>query len=199
MQTSQMARGTAKAAVSAFSHADFAPRRQTRAFAASLQAFTYDGDTPASAQKAGKGLKREESSDDVSSLSSSGSTSAFDIEDAPFGASSTRKRKRGLDSPSTAVTSISTTTSTRTSPRKGGVKGEDGTIGKMKKARRQPAKRIVNEAGEEEIQAPTNWEEIYDAVKEMRKTKLAPVDTMGCETLAEEHLTPRVSVIHSLR
>jgi endonuclease-3 len=43
-----------------------------------------------------------------------------------------------------------------------------------------------------EIHPPPNWEEIYEAVKEMRKKVLAPVDTMGCETLAQEHSSPRV-------
>ena len=135
-------------------------------------------------------MKREDISDDetLSSLSS-----VFDIEDVPFKTTASRKRKRGLDSPSTAITTKSTSTSTRTSPRKADGKSKDGTVGKMKKAKRQPAKRIVNEAGETVVTAPAKWEEIYDAVREMRRDKLAPVDTMGCETLAEEHLTPRVS------
>ncbi|KAL6715878.1 alpha,alpha-trehalase nth1 [Lecanora helva] len=181
-----MARNAAKAA-SSLSHLDFVPRRQTRAFAASLQTFTYNAES-----KANGDVKREDLSGDDSSLSSAASESVFDIEDIALGASPSKKRKRGLDSPSTAVTSVSTVTSTRTSPRKGGViKGEDASIGKPKKAKRQPAKRIVNEVGEEEVQPPGKWEEVYDAVKEMRKERLAPVDTMGCETLAEEHLTPR--------
>lgn len=189
MKTSRIARDTAKVATS-FSQADFAPRRQTRAFAASLQAFTANGDvtlTTPSPRK--KGVKREDTSDDES-LSSL--ASIFDIEDVPFEASTSRKRKRGLGSPSTTVTTKSTSRSTRTSPRKPDARSEDGTVGKLKKAKRQPAKRIVNEAGELEIEAPANWEEIYDAVREMRKERLAPVDTMGCETLAEENLTPRV-------
>ena len=194
MTTSRFARGTAKIATT-ISQADFAPRRQTRSFAASLQAFAYNG--PESSRAAGKeGVKSEDSGDDLSSLSSAGSACDLDIEDLPFGTAPSRKRKRGVDTPSTAVTTISTATSTRTSPRKQGVKLEDGTIGKTGKARktkRQPAKRIVNAAGDEEVQAPGDWEEIYEAVREMRKEKLAPVDTMGCETLAEEHMTPRVS------
>ena len=188
MKTSRIARDTAKAAFS-ISQADYAPRRQTRAFAASLQAFTANGDVPLSSPGK-KQVKREDTSDD-GSLSSLSST--FDIEDAPFESSTSRKRKRGLDSPSTAVITKSASTSTRTSPRKPDVKSEDGTVGKFKKAKRLPAKRVVNDAGEVEIEAPANWEGIYDAVIEMRKKKLAPVDTMGCETLAEEHLTPRVS------
>ncbi len=187
MKTSRIARDSAKAAIS-FSPADYAPRRQTRAFAASLQAFTANGGItlPGPEKKA---VKREDTSDD-DSLSSS--ASVFDIEDGPFQSSTSRKRKRGPDSPSTTVTTKSTSISVRTSPRKPGTTLEDGTVGKLKKAKRQPAKQIVNDAGEVEIEAPVNWEEIYDAVTEMRKERLAPVDTMGCETLAEEHLKPRV-------
>ncbi|KAF2817746.1 DNA glycosylase, partial [Mytilinidion resinicola] len=38
---------------------------------------------------------------------------------------------------------------------------------------------------------PENWEEIYSLVQEMRASKLAPVDTMGCETLADPTVPPR--------
>lgn len=188
MKTSRIARDTAKVAIS-FSQADYAPRRQTRAFAASLQAFSANGEVPLPSPGR-NGVKREDTSDD-DSLSTL--ASVFDIEDVPFESSTSRKRKRGLGSPSTAITTKSTSTSTRNSPRKPDLTSEDGTVGKLKKAKRQPAKRIVNEAGEAKIEAPANWEEIYDAVREMRKERLAPVDTMGCEMLAEEHLTPRVS------
>ena len=187
MKTSRIARDTAKAI--SFPQADYAPRRQTRAFAASLQAFTANRDGPDQSLRE-EGVKREDTSDD-GSLSSP--ASVFDIEDVPIESSASRKRKMGLDSPSTAAITKSTFANTRSSPRKTDVKSEDGTVGKFRKAKRQPAKRIVNDAGEVEIEAPANWEEIYDAVREMRKERLAPVDTMGCETLAEEHLTPRVS------
>lgn len=194
MTSSRLVRGTAKIAT-AITQADFATRRQTRSFAASLQAFAYNG--PETSGQAGKErVKSENSGNDVSSLSSAGSAYELDMEDLPFGTAPSRKRKRGVDSPSTAVTTISTTTSTRTSPRKQGVKLEDGIIGKpgkARKAKRQPAKRIVNAVGDEVVQPPGDWEEIYEAVRDMRKERLAPVDTMGCETLAEEHVTPRVS------
>ena len=183
-----MARSTAKAAAYVY-HTDIVPRRQTRAFAASLQAFAHseDGDLK-------RVIKHEQPSDDDSSPSSAVSQSVFDIEDAHFTTLSSKKRKRGFGIPSTVVTSVSTVTTTRTSPRKSqGSQEGPATTAKINKARRQPAKRITNEAGKEEVQPPTNWEEIYDVVKKMRKEKLAPVDTMGCETLAEEHLIPRVS------
>ena len=190
MKTSRIARDTAKAKLAiSSSQADYLPRRQTRAFAASLHAFTANGDVPL-ASLGKKGVKLEGTSDD-DSLSTLGSV--FDIEDVPFESSASRKRKRGLDSPSTAITTKSSAPSiSRTSPRKPEVTPEDDTVGKRKRAKRQPAKKIVNDAGEVKVEAPANWEQIYDAVKEMRKERLAPVDTMGCETLAENNLTPRV-------
>ena len=191
MKTSRLARDSAKVAIS-ISQADYTPRRQTRAFAASLQVFTANGHVPLPSP--GKqGVTRQDTSDDEPLSSPASICDIKDIEDVPFRPSTSKKRKRGLDGPSTTVIAKSTSTSTRTSPRKPDVKIEDGTVSKVKKAKRQPAKRIVNDAGEVEIEAPANWEEIYDAVREMRKEKLAPVDTMGCETLAQEHLTPRVS------
>ena len=182
MKTSRIARETARI-TQRLAQDDIVPRRQTRAFAASLSAFTANG---APLQDDSENVKQEDTSNSDSSLSSLHSAAGFDIEDAVIKASPSRKRKRGLETPSTTVTTVSTTTSTRTSPRKSAA-GE-----KPKKAKRQPAKQTINEAGEVEIHPPANWQEIYDAVKEMRKKVLAPVDTMGCETLAEEHLSPRV-------
>ena len=190
MKTSRIARDTAKVALS-FTQAEHATRRQTRAFAASLRASTPDGDVPPS-NPPKKGVNSGEASDGGSPFPFL--DLVFDIEDAPSDSPASRKRKRGLNSPSTAVTPKSSASSfSHTTSHKPDVKSEDGTVGKRRKAKRQPAKRIVNQVGEIKVEAPANWEEIYDAVKEMRKERLAPVDTMGCETLAEEHLTPRVS------
>ncbi|MCJ1462165.1 DNA N-glycosylase and apurinic/apyrimidinic (AP) lyase [Pseudocyphellaria aurata] len=161
-------------------------RRQTRSFATSLQAFSADGNSPNKTKDAT--IKQEDFTDDDSELSSLASSTAVDIEDFPIEISPSRKRKRESDTPATTLTSISTRTTTRSSPRKAGLKAEDGTV---KKARRQPAQKLYNEAGEVEIHAPKNWEEMYDSMKEMRKRSLAPVDTMGCETLAEERVSPR--------
>ena len=188
MKTSRIARETAKV-TRRLSRDDAHPRRQTRSFAASLNAFTAEG---APIKNKALNVKKEDLSDNNSSLSSSHSASDFDIEDVVPEVSTARKRKRGLDTPSTTITTVSATTSTRTSPRKA------NTGGGIRKAKRQPAKQSINEAGEVEIHPPANWQEIYVAVKEMRKKVLAPVDTMGCETLAEEHLTPRVCFILQL-
>ncbi|GBB91999.1 hypothetical protein RclHR1_01950011 [Rhizophagus clarus] len=48
---------------------------------------------------------------------------------------------------------------------------------------------------------PTSWEEVYNAIKEYRKNIIAPVDTMGCERLADEpsdHITPQTSRFQTL-
>lgn len=61
-----------------------------------------------------------------------------------------------------------------------------------KKARRQPAKRIKGEHHGSPLKRspPPNWEQVYALTAEMRKRVLAPVDTMGCESLAEDHRPP---------
>ncbi|KAJ4343472.1 alpha,alpha-trehalase nth1 [Didymella glomerata] len=62
---------------------------------------------------------------------------------------------------------------------------------KPKKARRVPAKKINGADGRVKIEPPPNWEEIYALTREMRNENLAPVDTMGCESLADKQRSPR--------
>jgi endonuclease-3 len=62
---------------------------------------------------------------------------------------------------------------------------------KPKKVRRTPAKKIKGEDGSFTVQPPSNWEEMYALTRQMRNENLAPVDTMGCESLAERTRTPR--------
>lgn len=59
------------------------------------------------------------------------------------------------------------------------------------KVRRQPAKHIKGPNGSVTVEAPANWEQVYSITAEMRKRVLAPVDTMGCESLAEDNRSPR--------
>ncbi|MCJ1286446.1 DNA N-glycosylase and apurinic/apyrimidinic (AP) lyase [Xylographa opegraphella] len=182
MRTSRIAQETAKLS-QAISPSKPAIRRQTRSFANSLSAFAAAG-SPITTSTSNP------EDDDSSSLSST--SSSADIEDYSR-LTPSRKRKHGVDSPTTVVSSVSI--STRSSPRKRGVKAEDGsTEGRVKpvgKVKRQPAKEVVDDAGEVEIHPPAHWEEVYEAVKEMRKRLLAPVDTMGCERLADEGLSER--------
>ncbi|KAL8948035.1 MAG: hypothetical protein Q9222_005738 [Ikaeria aurantiellina] len=177
MKTSRVARETAIIRP----NAEIATRRQTRSFAASINAFAAGGAT----------IKSEDDDNDSSSLSSVGSPAPLDIEDALL-VGTPQKRKRGIECPATTVTTASTIESkVKTSPRKVDIKAEDGTPARIKKGRKQPAKKITNDSGEVEIHPPANWEEIYTAVQEMRKKVLAPVDTMGCESLAEDTRSPR--------
>ncbi|KAI4113559.1 MAG: hypothetical protein LQ345_005492, partial [Seirophora villosa] len=100
------------------------------------------------------------------------------------------KRKRGIDDlANTAGTTAPALA--KVPPRETTFKSEDGSPAKVKKGRKQPAKKVVTETGEVAIHPPANWVEIYAAVQEMRKQVLAPVDTMGCESLAEDHRTPQ--------
>lgn len=59
-----------------------------------------------------------------------------------------------------------------------------------RKARRQPAKRIKGPNGDVKVEPPPNWETVYNITAEMRKRVLAPVDTMGCESAAEDSRSP---------
>jgi endonuclease-3 len=62
---------------------------------------------------------------------------------------------------------------------------------KPRKARRVPAKKINGADGIVKVEPPPNWEEIYALTREMRNANLAPVDTMGCESLADRQRSPR--------
>ena len=182
MKSSRIAQETARV-VKGKSLESLPPRRQTRAFAASLRGFSAS-DLPLD-----EVVKQEvggESDSDPSSPSS------IDIEDLPFNTPVSKKRKRELKTPSTAVTTISTSTSTRTSPRKAGLQEGGAVPGKIKKARRQPAKKVVRNDGTVQYEAPLNWEEVFEVTREMRKNNLAPVDTMGCERIADPKLSLKV-------
>lgn len=190
MRTSRVSQETAKITKHLSSNT-ISTRRQTRSFVASLNAYATSASLKTDVAIE---AKREDNSDDESDLTSASLGETGDIEDTIAPSFSSRKRKRGADTPATTVTSISSSTTERLSPRKGEIKSEDSGNGKIKKVRRQPAKKVIN--GEVKIHPPDNWAEIYSAVTEMRKRVLAPVDTMGCETLAEEQASPRVCSVN---
>ena len=189
MRTSRIARETAKTITrtSNDSHNSFV-RPQTRSFAATLQAYAAIK-SPGHETEV---FKPELVSEDESSLSSISSTAILDIEDIASPIVSPRKRKREPVKISHESTRVTIKSIPRASSHESSLSIENEPVRKRKKAKRQPAKGIVNEAGEVEIRPPANWEKIYDTVKEMRKSVLAPVDTMGCETLAQESVSPRV-------
>lgn len=193
MRTSRVSRETAKISNPFFPNTS-STRHQTRSFAASLSAYAANGSLNTDVPTVSK---REDPSDDTSDLSTTVSEGNGDIEDV-IRPSSSRKRKRGADTPGTTVTSISSSLTERLTPEKREINYEGIGDGKPKKILRQSAKKLVNDNGKVEIHPPDNWEEIYSAVTDMRKRALAPVDTMGCETLAEEQASPRVCSVNLL-
>lgn len=116
-------------------------------------------------------------SQDEDSDFSTALSSPHDNENAT--ASSIKKRKRGQD---VKIANVS--------PRKAPKLESDSE--KKPKARRQPAKHIKGPNGIVlKTEPPTDWEKIYEITQVMRKRVIAPVDTMGCESLAEDHRSPR--------
>lgn len=94
-----------------------------------------------------------------------------------------KKRKRGQAGSIAVKQEIKETTITSiASPKKDT---------KPKKARRTPAKKVKTADGSVKIEPPPNWEEIYALTREMRNENVAPVDTMGCESLASHRASPR--------
>jgi endonuclease-3 len=97
-----------------------------------------------------------------------------------------RKRKRDHDAP--VVTKVKHETEEISLTEIASPKKE---ISKPKKARRIPAKKVVTSNGRVKVEPPPNWEEIYALTREMRNENVAPVDTMGCESLADRSASPR--------
>ncbi|KAI1380790.1 DNA glycosylase [Hypoxylon crocopeplum] len=116
-----------------------------------------------------------------------------DIEDAIPNATTTRKRKR---------TTVLETPSIAFSPRRTiktevlETKEKIAVTKNQPRRQRKPARKTVDDdTGETKVSAPSDWEEMYDAVKKMRApggvAANAAVDTMGCERLAETSASPR--------
>ena len=184
MRTSRISQESAKL----FNALSSTGRRTSSRLRANSSALTSDtgqsGSLVASAT-----IKNEILDDEPTAASTITVSTAGDIEDSVL-PSSSKKRKRGAETPPTSVTA--SPTPKRTS-RRAAVKVEETTITplRQKKARKQPAKKVKKEDGEVEIHAPPNWQELYNTCLEMRKNIVAPVDTMGCETLAQENISPR--------
>ena len=136
-----------------------------------------------SSQRTEGGAPDAEEPDTESSLSTPPQTPTKDeSEIASRTSGSARKRKR--NSPKALSKVASETTSIRMKPRR--------SIERPKKARRQPARPVKDDASSTvKVEPPPNWEEVYRSTQDMRRNWQAPVDTMGCESLAENKRTPR--------
>lgn len=107
-----------------------------------------------------------------------------------------RKRKRE-SAPRTPIKKLSNKTVVKTEIE------ESVTFTPTKERRvRKPARQVKNEeTGEVEIHPPNDWAEVYAMVKEMRLSgpaQNAAVDTMGCERLGLDSVTPKVKRFHTL-
>lgn len=202
MPASRLSRETSKYFNnSAASTPPTAPPRSTRS---SIARFAYTA-TPSTAKE----------DDDSSSLSELSFNS--DIEDAVKGPLRSTARANGTSSTTTLKRKRATTTTTTTptsSPRKTKIKLEtdleldfttlpsSGTPPKPRRAARKPARRVTSPTtGRTTVEPPSDWEEMYRLVKEMRVSgpaSNAAVDTMGCERLAGRDASPRDKRFHTL-
>jgi endonuclease-3 len=164
MRTSKISQETSK-----IINANSPPPSTRRTTRSSLTRFAHNG-----ASKA----KDEDDSDSLKDPP--------DIEDA---IASSRKRKRS-ESSTLIKRSLRKTITIKTEI-------EDNVTFSPSKDRkvRKPARQVKNEeTGEVEIHPPNDWAEVYAMVKEMRTEGVAQnaaVDTMGCESLAEDNVNPR--------
>jgi endonuclease-3 len=130
-----------------------------------------------------KAEETEVEMESASQLSSEPSDDGDDKDDAfTVAPAPSHKRKRAATGVSAPTKSSYFTTHTTTST---------PVNAPSKKPRRQPSKKITTPSGEVKFEAPTDWETSYNLTKEMRKSLLAPVDTMGCERLADADASPR--------
>ena len=187
--------------------------RNTRSFARSLRAFNAtngfraDEKPPEVARPNGEGAGRagdqlEIESDSDSELSSPPSVSGISDDDyddvaasskgevlgsaADLTAKSGRKRKLASTESDSEKPSTGAARPFRTARPRNAKKVED----KKAEEKDQLVKRLVDE--EDGVEPPPRWRETYDTMKAMRSKIVAPVDTMGCERLADEEVSERV-------
>lgn len=110
-------------------------------------------------------------------------------------ASSTLGKRKREPADNLTTSTTSETTTVRRSPRKETVANNATST---RKPRRQPAKHIKGPNGNLTVEPPANWTEVYNTTAAMRKRIIAPVDTMGCESLAETHRSPRDQRLQTL-
>ncbi|KLJ08465.1 hypothetical protein EMPG_16109 [Blastomyces silverae] len=159
-------------------------------------------------------IKDEPQSDshDDSELSSANTTDIEDLLTPRRPITQERKRKRGQDSLSNIEIKRSASATRQIPSRRMSSTSQKPTIIKKeeieseskptpkRQPRRLPARRSTGPNGVVvKVEPPSNWEKIYDIVKEMRrKNPTAPVDTMGCSQLYWRDSSPRDRRFHIL-
>ncbi|KAK3673430.1 alpha,alpha-trehalase nth1 [Recurvomyces mirabilis] len=141
---------------------------------------------------------KNEDEDSTSTLALTANTSRS--ADSPSVTSSTGKRKRDALKPktTTAIASQDDANVRRSSRKALKLEDEEGGQPSGRKAKRQPSKRIKGQNGTTTVEPPPGWEEVYDITAVMRRRVLAPVDTMGCEDLADRKRSPRDQRLQTL-
>lgn len=179
MRTSRISRDAARIAEATTTNpAASSLRRSLRGFR------NQDSPTTATAPTSRPSSSGSELSTPPSSPNSDASSYGYESE------ASLGKRKRG-SAPKTEAKRQSSRQTPRKAPKLEDPEEEaTETKPKIKKGKRQPAKRISGPNGALTISPPQNWEKMYATTAEMRKRVLAPVDTMGCESLADETRSP---------
>lgn len=109
----------------------------------------------------------------------------MDIEDSvPYVSPVKRARKTASVTPRALKATTSRFSTSEPSPTK--ASGKNPLTLSPKK--RKPTKMALATSHPE----PEHWQEVYDAIKRMRTTALAPVDTMGCHMAGEGETDPTV-------
>ncbi|TLD30342.1 hypothetical protein PspLS_02910 [Pyricularia sp. CBS 133598] len=167
-----------------FAAAATATRRSTRA---SLARFAYkeDSDSPPSSVK-------DETTDLIlgSDIEDAITTTTNTARPRRAPAQAPRKRKRETTSP------VAKTTTTKPKPDPG-----EEQDAKPRRERKPARAKTDPSTGTTTVEPPSDWEEMYGLVKEMRisgPAANAAVDTMGCERLASEDASPRDRRFHTL-
>ena len=171
MRTSRISQDTSKLAASL---AAGRARRETRQSAAIRRSALDAGE----ADRVPSGPERDVGNDELDSGLSSG----------PEDLAKRRKRKREQP-PSPVFASIKREATEILSITE--IASPTKANGRSTKVRRVPAKKTVTADGAVKVEPPPNWEEMYALTREMRNENLAPVDTMGCESLADRSASPR--------
>jgi endonuclease-3 len=184
MRTSRISRDALKLASSVAPTRDQRPLRQTRSAAnATIRAFALNtveaGDVSDRRERESDNNEKQESDSDLSSVPED-----FDSEYGLVAAGG--KRKRGQDAPVTTSIKREGEEVSRAA-----IASPNKVNEKLKKARRAPAKKRVAADGHVKMEPPPNWEEMYTLTRQMRNANIAPVDTMGCESLADRNMSPR--------
>ncbi|KAK4556894.1 alpha,alpha-trehalase nth1 [Recurvomyces mirabilis] len=138
--------------------------------------------------------------DEVSTSNLASTADTSQSAGSPSVPSSSGKRKRDAlkPKPTTAIASQDDANVRRSSRKALKLEDEEEGQPSVRKAKRQPSKHTKGQNDNATVEPPPGWEEVYDITAVMRKRVIAPVDTMGCEDLADKKRSPRDQRLQTL-